>query len=305
VEISDMAGPSFTNDPRPIDSAVVPVRFHYTFDDFCEANLAVQRRQERLQREQSLGGAKTTADGRPTKRSPVMLLVVMLPMVVVLLISNSAHLPRFLQPRPHENLTMRLVGPVVLYFMILFLTIRLAHRIQYGGKRLAPTPVERRGWLTSMAGWGFAACVVAVAVYTRGGMEGKGELLLHEAAMLTIPWLVIFLFQYVIYLLPMKRAGGLIRAQWESTNALHMEKTIAVDDAAFHLSDAHSRYELRWDGIEAVEETDSVFVLIVGLVFYMLPKRVLAPEQMAFVRHVANAPKAVPTGGFPVLPPKR
>ena len=291
----------------PVPALPAGQTFHYTFEDYREATLAYQRRAERLEREASMNAAPATDGGRPVRRRDHWRRAVCMLVLAALWFAfglGHGHLPGFLAPRADEYFVLRLVVPIVLYFAVTAALVRLAERAQNPGARLPPSPEERRARTAAVVGYGLMACFAAATAAIHASTTGTGDLLLHELVMLAVPWVAIFIFQYLRYVEPVRLAGGLLRAQWDASPHLHVAKTVAVDPAAFHLSDANARYELRWDGLGGIEESDNLFTLVSGSVFYMLPKRVLTGEQVALVRGVSSAAAARPTGGFPVLPPK-
>jgi hypothetical protein len=288
-----------------VPTAAPAVTTHYTFDDFREATLAVQRRDQRLARDTPLGAVPADYSGprrwgwHQLSRVAIGLLF---PVLLVTFVTFRARLPGFLAARPDEYYLLRLAVPIALYFLVSAAIMRLATRAQNPGARLPLSPIDRRATVVAVVGYSFAAG--ACALTAASADDRDRQMLLHELMLMALPWVVIFLVLYLQHVEPMKRAGGLLRWRWDATPGLHVEKTIAVDDVAFHLSDANARYELRWHGLTSIEETENLFTRISRGVFYMLPKRVLTPDQVAFVRSLSDPQASKPTGGFPVLPPK-
>lgn len=300
-----MPVPPSSTTPLPVSGAGAPgVPFRYTFEEFCEASLAIERRRERVEREGS--PVPAAIPGRGSRVGRWRRVVILLPLAALYAAFGPGRkgLPAPLAPRPGEHFLLRLFTPVAFYAFVMWVIQLLARRAQFAGARaLRPSPGELRARAVAWVSVAIIVIAPTVLMMLGGpGMFGRDEGLLHDLVLLAVPWVAIGTMGYLRHVDPWHYVGGQLRWSWNTNPSLHLEKTIAVDETACHLGDVRTRHELRWDGLAGIEETDNLFTLVSGTVFYILPKRILTPEQVVFVRSVLAPIRSKFTGGFPVLP---
>lgn len=296
-----------STESQTVSAAAAPAaHFRYTFEEFCEAALAIERRRERIEREGSTRPVIPAAvPGRGAHLGWWRRIVILLPLAALYaaFVPGRRGLPAGLAPRPGEHFLLRVFAPIALYVLVMWVIQLLARRAQFAGARaLRPSPDERRA--RAVAWVSVAVMITLVLVMTVGDARtfDRDGGLLHDLVLLAVPWVAIGTMGYLRHVDPWRHVGGQLRWSWATNPSVHLEKTIVVDETAVHLSDARTRHELRWDGLAGIEETDNLFTLVSGTVFYILPKRVLTPEQTVLVRNVLAPPRPTFTGGFPVLP---
>lgn len=61
-------------------------------------------------------------------------------------------------------------------------------------------------------------------------------------------------------------------------------------ESSYHVTSEHGEAEVKWSGIDDVVETGKDFLLVVGVVFFIIPKRFFENSQLAeFRQHVRDS----------------
>ena len=279
------------------------VRFHYTFDDYHEAHLVVAQRERRENARARDALAVSTRS--PRHRVARFIYAGLIGLLMTSLLVFRDRLPDFLIPRPNEYYLARLFLPVALFFVIDWAVRRLEYRAIYPGRSLERRPGEFRSIIIRTIAVAAIGVVTVARSVLHASANGSTDDLLHDGVALGAPWLIIFLIMIDQRVKPWRQVGGMVKNNWDAAESWRSEKTALLDDETFWLGDEWARYELSWRGLSC-EEGDNVFVLISKTgVFYVLPKRILTGEQIAFLRdRYALGPQQRPTSGFPVLPPR-
>jgi hypothetical protein len=292
------------------DSSTIPAPFRYTFDDFRQAHVVVEQRSRRL----AAAAAERTARAAPNARKALVplprrqqvkrcALAAVVALIVFLFVQFRERLvPTFMNPREDEYFLLRLLFPIALFIVNALVLAWLVRRARLGGTAASSPTTQRRAQIIQIAGGGFALVVIGSALVFNAVANRTLPLLLHELVLMTAPWVAIFIGLFFLFVAPLGRNGGPLKARWDGSTVFHLDKFIALDETTFRLWDAKARYELRWDGLDGCEEGDDLFALIMDEVFYMLPKRVMTPEQVVWLRWRFAPAAPTRTGGFPVLP---
>ena len=75
------------------------------------------------------------------------------------------------------------------------------------------------------------------------------------------------------------------RRIFRKNSILRGQRTLTVDETGLTLNTPTISVQLKWDSIQSFVEDDTSFVLYQsGLIFHLIPKRQLSPEQLAALR---------------------
>jgi hypothetical protein len=279
--------------------SILSIPFYYTFEEYEELHLILDRRRVRLAAPRRERSPMDPPPERPGISGYVIYAVIVTGLIAMAQFGDV--LPGFLARRPGEDFGLKIFGPIFLFFACFSITAQIGRRAKMRGRRLTKTAAEKRATQMGVLYPVMGLVYVGVAILKSLDL-GTTDTVLHDATMLIVPWIFIFVVALLHGRKTRKRDANAMKRTWDESPQLHREKRIHIDMQVFRLSDSLSLYEMNWELVSG-EEGDNLFILIASGLYFIVPKRVLAAEQIEFIRdRLGLRPKEARTGGFPVLP---
>ena len=282
-----------------LNPSIPSIPFYYTFEEYEEFHIILDRRRLRLASPRRERNVMDPAPERPGISGYVIYAVLVAGLIALNEFGDG--LPGFLARRPGEDFVLKIFGPIFLFFTCFSISAEIGRRAKLRGRRFTKTAAEKRSAQLSVLYPVMGLAYVAVAIL-KSLHTGTTDTVLHDATMVIVPWSFIFAAALLLGRKTRKRNANTIKRTWDESPQLHREKRIEINMQLFRLSDLLSRYEMHWE-LFSGEEGENLFILIASGIVFMVPKRVLAAEQVEFIRdRLGLNPKEARTGGFPVLP---